>query len=211
VSTVSELARIPAGRAGRLWLKRRLDVARRGVELLDHQLRLLRLEQQRLRLLAEETGKTWRDRCREAELWLLRGAIVGGEREIRLATGTEVARLEITFNTVMGVRYPAEASIALPEPSPHARQPGNAGLVLAVAAYRAALAAAARHAVADTARRIVDAEVAEVQRRKRAIEDRWVPRLEVALRDLTQRLEDEERDELVRLHWVAGRRGGTDR
>ena len=63
----------------------------------------------------------------------------------------------------------------------------------------------------EAARRIVDAEVAEVQRRKRAIADRWVPRLEAALRDLAQRLDDQERDELVRLHWVAGRRDGADR
>lgn len=204
---VAELARVPPGRAGRLWLRRRLAVARRGVELLDQELRILRTEQERLDLLVQETGAAWRDRCREAERWLLRGAIVGGEREVRMATGPGVAAMEVAFGGVMGVRYPADATVELPEPAPSARPPGDTGLLIAVDAYREALLAAVRHAVADTARRIVAAEVVEVGRRKRAISRRWVPRLEAALRELGQRLEDQERDELVRLHWMAGKDG----
>lgn len=208
---MGDLRQLPAGRAGRLWLRRRLGVARRGVDLLDHQLRILRLEQERLRLQVEKTEAAWLDSCREAEQWLLRGAIVGGQREIRLATEPAAAQLEVRFSTVMGVRYPVDATVVPPQRSPSARPAGGTGLVLAIDAYRAAVQAAVRHAVADTARRIVEAEVVEVGRRKRAISDRWVPRLEAALHDLTERLEDQERDELVRLHWVAGSQDGGAR
>ena len=203
MGTMGELRRLPAGRAGRLWLRRRLDIAERGVELLDRQLRILLVEQERLQLLVRDTTTQWRDRCREAEQWLLRAAIVGGQRETRLATGPALAQIEVTFNDVMGVRYPGQATVTLPEPSPSARPPGGAGLVLAIAAYRAAVQAAVRHAAAETALRIVETEVINVRRRKRAISDRWMPKLETALRDLGQRLDDQERDEIVRRHWVA--------
>jgi vacuolar-type H+-ATPase subunit D/Vma8 len=173
--------------------------------VLDQELRILRTEQQRLDLLVQDTA-AWRDRCEEAQRWLLRGAIIGGEREVRLAVEPVRARLEVTFGGVMGVRYPADAAVELPEPVSSARPPGDTGLLMAVDAYRAALLAAVRHAVADTARRIVAAEVVEVGRRKRAISQRWVPRLEAALHELGQRLDDQERDELVRLHWAAGTR-----
>lgn len=205
---MAELRRVPAGRAGRLWLRRRLAVAHRAVDLLDQQLRLLRREQERLALLAEETGKVWRERCREAETWLLRGAVIGGEREIRLATEPTLAQLDLTWSGVMGVRYPGEATLRPPEPSASARAPGNAGLVLAIPAYREALRAAVRHAAADAALRIVTAEIAEVRRRMRAISERWAPRLDRALRELTQRLEEQERDQTVRLRWAAARQGG---
>lgn len=205
---MSELRRLPAGRAGRLWLRRRLNIARRGVELLDHQLRILRLEQERLALLVRETAPDWRDHCREAERWLLRAAVVGGQREIRMAADPVPARVDVTFRDVMGVRYPAHATVTLPEPSQSARPPGGAGLVLAIAAHRAAVRAAVRHAVAETALRIVEDQVVEVRRRKHAISDRWLPRLETALHGLEQQLEDQERDEQVRLHWVAALKNG---
>ena len=43
---------VPPGRAGRLWLQRRLQVARRGADLLDRKLRLLADELGRLRTLS---------------------------------------------------------------------------------------------------------------------------------------------------------------
>ncbi|HET8683106.1 MAG TPA: V-type ATP synthase subunit D [Micromonosporaceae bacterium] len=206
-----DLRQLPAGRAGRLWLRRRLAVARRGVDLLDHQLRILRVEHERLRLLVAQTGPVWRDRCQEAERWLLRGAIVGGQREIRLTTATAPAEVAVTVAEVMGVRYPDRVTVTLPRPPPSVRPAASAGLVLAVDAYGAALQAAVRHAAAEAALSIVEAQVAEVSRRKRAISQRWVPRLESALHDLSQRLEDQERDEMVRRHWVAELQDGAVR
>lgn len=48
---------VPPGRAGRLWLRRRLAAAERAVELLERKLRILRAEQDRLALLAQRTGR----------------------------------------------------------------------------------------------------------------------------------------------------------
>lgn len=203
-----DLRRVPPGRAGRLWLRRRLDTARRGVDLLDRKLRILLGERERFRLLLDHTGAAWRDRCGEAERWLLRAAVLGGEREIRLATGAAPAEVSIEWSTVMGVRYPARITCTIPAASPAARHPGNAALVEAQAAYGLALEAAVRHAATETALRIVDSEVVDVRRRLRAIADRWVPALETAVRDVTQRLEERERSETVQRRWAAARMGG---
>lgn len=200
-----EVRRVPPGRAGRLWLRRRLGTARHAAGLLDRKLRTLRAEQEGFHAHAEHTGAAWRDRCAEADDWLVRGALLGGERDIDLSMPGEPAEIGIEWKTVMGVRYPVGATCRPPEPPVTARGPGNAALVEATTAYRAALAAAVEHACATAACRRVDAQVAETRRLKHAIEDRWIPRLESALRELGQRLEENERAEAVSRRWAAGR------
>lgn len=69
---------VPPGRAGRLWLTRRLQVARRGADLLDHKLRILTEELGRLHQAAAQTAAEWNRSCVEAERWLLRASVLGG-------------------------------------------------------------------------------------------------------------------------------------
>jgi V/A-type H+-transporting ATPase subunit D len=200
-----ELRRVPPGRAGRIWLRQRLDTARHAAGLLDRKLRVLRAEQQRFRSVAERTGAAWRERCAAADAWLVRAALLGGEREIRLSAPADAAVVGIEWGTAMGMRYPVRATCRAPDASVTARGPGTAALVEATSAYRTALAAAVDHAAALAACRLVDAQVAETRRLMQAIEDRWVPRLESALRDLNQRLEETERAEAVSRRWAAER------
>ena len=78
--------RVPPGRAGRLWLTERLRTAQRAASLLDHKLHILRTEQQRLADLAERTRMAWAAVQHEADLLIVRAAVIGGQRAIRLAT-----------------------------------------------------------------------------------------------------------------------------
>jgi len=199
--------RVPPGRAGRLWLQRRLRTADRAVTLLDRKLRILRTEQERFHLLAERTGAQWATAQRDAEVWLLRAAVLSGQREIRLSTTAAAADVTVRWGSVMGVRYPVDVTCQVPEPAE--RGGGTAAMVEATTAYAVALRAAAAHAVAEAARRTVDAEVARTRQRLHANADRWLPRLRTALHDLTQRLEESERAETVRLHWAARSDGGA--
>lgn len=214
---MAELRRVPQGRAGRLWLRRRLGTAEHAVDLLDRKVRILRTEQERLRMLAERTGAEWEARCRRAEQWLARAAALGGEREILLATIAPGAEVDIEWGSVMGARYPVRAHCRLPEPSGQERTPGTVALDEAVAAYREVVAAGMAHAVAQEACRVVDAEVAETRRRLRALTDRWVPRLDTAVHALDERLEENERAETTRIRWAAAHldrrhdRGSTGR
>ncbi|HEX6501091.1 MAG TPA: V-type ATP synthase subunit D [Micromonosporaceae bacterium] len=205
---MSEVRGVPPGRAGRLWLRQRLDAARGAVDLLDRELRILRGEQQRLRLLVERTGAEWTRAAGTADEWLVRAAVLAGQRELRLAVPDEPADVRLRWTAVMGVRYPVEARCEVPEPGAGQRQAGSAAVLEAAGAYRVALRAAVEHAAALGALRRVDAEVAQVRRRMRAINDRWVPRLDRALRALTDRLEENERAEAVRLRWAAARMDG---
>ena len=52
-------ARVPPGRAGRIWLRRRLATARRGRDQLDRKLRILQPELQRQRIRAARSHEEW--------------------------------------------------------------------------------------------------------------------------------------------------------
>jgi V/A-type H+-transporting ATPase subunit D len=192
-------------------LRERLRVADRGVELLDGKLRVLRAEQQRYHLAAERTGEQWRARAAEARAWLLRAALLGGQRAIRLAEDVEPADVRVSWMYVMGVRCPADAELRGGGPGIAGALSGTSAVHRAAAAHAAALRAAARHAVAEAAVRRIDAEVAQTRLRLRAVQDRWIPRLSADLREIEAGLEELEHAEGLRLRWVAGRRTGAAR
>lgn len=200
--------RVPPGRAGRLWLRRRLGTARLAADLLDRKLRILRGEQARLAALARDSGAVWEAAWRAADSWGLRAAMLGGRRELRLGASSP-AEVDIAWGTVMGLRYPAVATCRVPDAPAGGHEPGTAAVVEAAAAYRTALRAGAEHAAASAALRAVDAEVAATRRRWRAVQQRWIPRLEAALLDLGQRLEEAERAEGVRQRWSRPHVEGT--
>jgi V/A-type H+-transporting ATPase subunit D len=195
---------VPPGRAGRLWLQRRLRVAARGAELLDRKLRILRGELEALRAEQARAAADW-DRCRaDAELWLLRASLLGGQRAIRLAADGGPADVTVSYATAMGVRYPSGASCAIPEPGTWD------GPVLSSTrqAHRTALAAAVRYAAAAEAVRLIEAETLATRYRVRAIKDRWMPRLEQALAEVTLAIEEQEIADAARLRLRAGRPAG---
>lgn len=200
--------RHPPGRDGRLWLRRRLATARRGADLLDRKLRILRREEQRFAALAERTAGEWDRSCREAETWFLRAAVVAGVQGVRPDPALPAADVDVVWQSVMGVRYPASAAVRVPPSHPQPPVDATAALPVAREAYRAAVQAAVAHAVADAAVRVVSAEIETTRTRVRAIRDRWVPRLEDALSALELALDESEREDGVRLRWAAGRSGG---
>jgi V/A-type H+-transporting ATPase subunit D len=197
--------RTPPGRAGRLWLIHRLEVATRGYDVLDEKRRALLREEERSRALASEAERDWAERSADARGWLVRSAILSGERPIRLArlyTGGS-ARLEISWRNTLGVVHPSEATVALPARRTEAFV-GTSALIRCAEAHRLALEAAARLAVARTSHERVQAELARTIRRLQAIERRWLPHHRRALSSLELRLDEEEREEAVRLRWASG-------
>jgi V/A-type H+/Na+-transporting ATPase subunit D len=190
---------VPPGRAGRLWLTRRLAVARRGADLLDRKLQVLQRELDRRRDSAERAAVEWERRQADAESWLLRAALLGGERAIRLAAVGTPAEVTISHAATMGVRYPADATCTTPASA------GRDGPALAAAreAHCAALAAAVRHAAAAEALRVLEAETVATRYRLRAVRDRWIPRLEQALADVMFAIEEQERADAARLRRAA--------
>jgi V/A-type H+/Na+-transporting ATPase subunit D len=190
---------VPPGRAGRLWLDRRLTVARRAADLLDRKLRLLQTELARRQDAAALTAAEW-DRCRlDAERWLLRAVLLGGQRAIRLGNDGQYADIEVSYVTTMGVRHPGSASCVVPRPV------GWDGPVLAAArrAHQDALNAAVHHAVAAEALNLIRAEMLATRYRLHALKDRWIPGLEQAMAEVTLAIEEEELADAARLRLAA--------
>ena len=186
---------VPPGRAGRLWLTRRLAVARRGADLLDRKHRILLAETARLRDAAAQTAAEWDRCCADAERWLLRASMLGGERAIRLGAAGSAADVTIRYAVTMGVRHPDAASCRVPA---SASWDGPA-LAAAREAHGRALEAAVGHAAAAGALRAVEAEALATRYRLRAVKNRWIPRLEQALADVTLALEEQELADSARL------------
>ena len=196
---------VPPGRAGKLWLTRRLQVARRGADLLDRKLRILQAELARFREAEARTATDWDRCCADAERWLLRASMLGGERAVRLAADGQPAAVTIPYTVTMGVRHPASPACVIPASVTW----DGPTLTRTRQAHAAALEAAVRHAAAAEALRVIEAEVLATRYRLRAIEDRWIPRLEQALAEVTFALEEQELADAARLR-LAIRSGRPD-
>jgi V/A-type H+-transporting ATPase subunit D len=193
---------VPPGRAGRLWLERRLAAARRGADLLDRKLRILQVELAGLRVTAEQTGVEWCERSAEADRLLMIAAALGGQRAVRQAISAGGADVRVDYAVTIGVRHPARGSYLPPAgPPPWAWQP----MELARLAHQAALAAATNHAVSTEAVRIIEAEITATRYRLRAIRDRVIPGLERSRTEVALAIDELERADGARLRRFAGR------
>jgi len=203
---VATLAKVPPGRAGRLWLRHRLVIARRGRDQLDRKLRILSAERQRIRLQADQQMREWETACAQASSWLLRLAVLGGQDAVRSAAAAAPAEVRLTWRTTMGVRCPSDAVISRP-PSDSSVAPGNAVAQVTVHAYDAALLAGARAAATAEAARRVEAEITVTRQRVRALDKRWLPWLQDALHQLDLTLEQAEQEDSTRLRRGVARTG----
>ena len=192
----------PPGRAGRVWLDRRIAMASRGAGLLEQKLRILVGLEQRYSLMHDRTLQGWREALGQLDLWLARAGVVSGQRGVRLAGDHGPARVEVTWALTMGVKHPAAGTTTIPEPQGTDPVPDSEALLEARAAARRALTAAVDHAVARTAREAVRVEVAKTRRQLRAIETRRLPALRGARARLAMDLDDLEREEALRLRWA---------
>ncbi len=198
--------RRPAGRAGRLWLGRRLDVAHRADNVLDQKRRALQRALHEAERLCEQARGEWEPVARDAERWWQRAAILAGERVLDLALhGVErPARLRLAWTHTLGVEHPGEPRIDLP-PTPSFPAGGSAALAYAAQAHGRALDAAAQLGAAQLVRDRTATELARTTLRLRALERRWIPAHERALRDLELELDERDREEAARTRWAIRR------
>jgi V/A-type H+/Na+-transporting ATPase subunit D len=194
----------PPGRAGRLWIERRLTAARRAADLLDRKLRILQVELTELRDAAARTEQEWERLSLEADRRLLITVLLAGERAIAVAAGSATADVQIDYALTVGVSRPASASYRPPaEPDPWAGQLAWQ----AREAHRKALAAAARHAVAAGAVRAIEAEATVTRYRVRALRNRLIPALEEGGAQVALAIDELERADGARLRRALNRMG----
>lgn len=205
--------RIPPGRAGRTWLIARLEIAKRGAELLDRKRQALLREQRRVRVEAEEARRAWLDAARQVSVWSARAAMLDGAGRIELLTrhAREEATLELSWSNLMGARLPSEERLTVPDPPPISGLGGSSAVVLLAHACHVATRAAARHAVAERADQEISAELQRAARRLRALQDRWIPQHEQALAHLDLTLDENQREEATRVRRLTSRSGEAQR
>jgi V/A-type H+-transporting ATPase subunit D len=194
---VPSTARVPPGRAGRMWLRRRLATARRGRDQLDRRLRILQPEAQRQRIRAARSHEEWDAACADLRRWTTRAARLSGQDAFRHAAARTPARVELTWESAMGVRYPHSADVVRPPEPPVLAD--NSAVDPAVEAAAVALLAGVRAAAADEAVRRIESEIAVTRRRLRALDERWLPWLDTRLAELELALEQAEHEDGVRL------------
>lgn len=203
------MRKLPPGRTARLWLRDRLDVASRAVDVLEEKTHALTREQRRLRQHVEDTGESWTEALRKADRWFVRAQVVGQAPQMKLvgAVLEKSADVRIGWKSLMGVTFPAKVDLTTPETRVGSVARSSA-LAVAADAYRRAAKLALDHAAATRALELVEAELGLTKRRLRGLEKQWLPRLRESLRRVELALAEEEREEMVRSRWIA--RGEAD-
>jgi len=189
-------------RPARARLERRLAVAEHAAELLDRKQRIMADELERLELQADQSRAEWERLADAASIWLRRAAALDGRERIRAAAPLEAASVRVTWTSAMGAARPQDIRCRLPKVRVGV---GSSALAFAAEAHRAALVAGVRHAVFEHARARLESELRATQVRRRAVERRWVPRLEAGVAEMSARLDEQEREENLRLRWAADR------
>lgn len=196
------------GRAGKVQVERRLVTARHGARLLDRKQHILADELERLQLRAELTRTEWEGLATEAALWLRRAAALDGSGRIGMAAPLAPAGVRLRWGSTMGVAYPEDPECQLPAASPAG---GSSALSYTATVHRSALEAGIRYAAVQRAEKLLTAELAATRTRQRAVENRWIPRLEKELMDIRRQLDAQELEESLRLRWAADQNAGTSR
>ncbi len=203
--------RVAPSRAGRLWLVRRLEIARRGVDVLDQKRQTLLREQQRLAESLVRSSQAWELRALEAADRNDQALALAGERRLRLAARHAAGRCEVSveWRNALGTLLPVDASVRLGASPDFVALGGGSVVGLAARAHEQAAVAAADYAAARAAHDAIAAELAATTRRQRAIERRWIPDHEEALRKVALALEEREREDVARVRWALLASGGS--
>lgn len=203
---MSTRGRVQPGRAGRLRLRHSLEVATRGASLLERKLLVLRERHEQLAARRTAAEHAWHEALAEAESWLLRGVLLGGERAVAAAAVADRAAVTATWVNSMGVRHPGDPRCRDARRAEREAAPGNTALARAEAAYRSAVRAAAGCAAAQASARLVEAELERTRYRLRALTHHWIPRLTAELAAVELALEQAEHEDAVRRRRAAGGR-----
>jgi len=201
--------RVPPGRAGRVWLLRRLDTAQRGAELLDRKRQALLAEQARVRREADQAREAWQRSAAAVTCWRARAAILDGEDRLEQLARHVGGRasLQLTAVRLMGAELVEVRDLELPARLPVSALGGSSAAVLLADACREATVAAARLAAASRAESELAVQLASAARRLRALRQRWIPLHEQALAQLELALDESQREQAMRVRWL-GERGG---
>ncbi len=191
-------------RAARLRLLAQADLARHASELLHNKEEAVRREQVRIAAHTTRTAEAWTQQFQSAAEWILRARLLGASAELAALDPPKPATVTPQWKTAMGVTYPGNVDCQPADPPPLTT---TAALSPAAASYRSALIAAADHAATSTALARLDHELAQTRQRRRAIEEHLLPDLLTTIHKLDGQLDEQDREEAVRIRLATQKRG----
>jgi V/A-type H+/Na+-transporting ATPase subunit D len=194
------------GRAGKVRVERRLVTARHGARLLDRKQHILADELERFQLRVDLGRAEWEELATEAARWLRRSAALDGSGQLEEGAPLAAAVVRLRWGNAMGVSFPEDPECRLPAAPPAG---GSSALSYTAAVHRSALEAGVRYAAVQRAELLLAAELAATRTRQRAVENRWIPRLERELLEIRRQLDAQELEESLRLRWAADRNLGN--
>ena len=111
------MIRVPPGRAGQVWLRRRLATAQHGIDILSRKQRLLSDERDRRQPEAAVARAAWIEACSEAERWCSRSLRVGHRNQVALVSAQveAPATMTVDWRNVMAVAIPGKATCEFPD------------------------------------------------------------------------------------------------
>lgn len=185
-------------------VKKDLQFAREGYEILDRKREVLTSELVRVAHEAEAAQR---------ELWELLGQAHAALRRARLTLGSdrvEWAALAANKTVDVNLKFRGTMGVALPvieaEGSPHemlySAGDTNAALDEATARFREVLLRVPRLAMLETAVWRLARELRKTQRRVNALQHIFIPNYEATVSFIVSSLEEREREEVFRLKWL---------
>lgn len=183
--------------ADRLRLRRRIEIARRAVDLLRNKEEALDREHVRLRSHASRAVERWREDLDTATTALVRAQMLGGSDEVTrlVAAGRSDATVTIEWVRSMGIEFPGDVT---GEPGERPLLTSTAALIPTAEAFAVALRSAADAAAATEAVRRLEVELSATRRRRRSVDEHHLPELEATEHRLELRLDELDREEALR-------------
>lgn len=199
------MTRHAPSRAARLTTIDRLSLAEHAATLLESKEEALARERSRLAGHVGRSGAEWIRLCTLATHELLRARAMGASGEIARLIHQDQGRATVSANWTdsMGITYPGETSC---HPKAPTGMTGTAALAPTWRAHCAAMEAGAVHAATTAALDRLDGELSSTRRRRRAIADHLVPTITAELHSLELQLDEQDREEAVRIQLVMDRR-----
>ncbi len=198
------LINLPPTRSNLLQLKSSLVFAREGYTILDKKREVLTMELLSMESRAEEQQQKVAGLVEKAyralELaWLTMGREKVEWAAISVSNATEV---DVINHGLMGVPLPSIESYGSPPMLTYSLADTMAFLDEANRAYKEVLVEIPLLASLEVSVRRIAAELKKTQRRVNALERIFIPNFEETIRFIQDNLEEQDREEVFRMHWL---------
>ena len=193
-------------------VKKDLQFAREGYEILDRKREVLTAELVRVAHEAEVAQQEVWDLLKKAYAALRRARLTLGSDRVEWAAlaASETVHVQVRYRGTMGVALPVVESTGSPHEMLYGPGDTNAALDEASAAFRDVVLRIPDLSMLETSVWRLAGELRKTQRRVNALQHIFIPNYEATVAFIMSSLEEREREETFRLKWLKSKLGRTE-